>query len=62
MLFEAGDNLPIVDIYPQGVIDSDSNIQPITSNIIVYKVTPSVGSNDGGTYLTIDGEGFPIKN
>ncbi|KAM3142669.1 hypothetical protein pb186bvf_005328 [Paramecium bursaria] len=59
---EAGDNIPIVDIYPLGVINSDSTIQPITQNIVITKVTPSVGSKDGGTYLTIDGEGFPIKN
>ena len=29
---------------------------------MITNVTPSVGSRDGGTYLTIDGNGFPVKN
>ena len=30
MFCEAGDNIPIVDIYPIGIINSDSSIQPLT--------------------------------
>ncbi|KAM3136087.1 hypothetical protein pb186bvf_011892 [Paramecium bursaria] len=59
---EAGDNIPIVDIYPIGVINVDSTVQPITQNIIITSVDPSVGSRDGGTFLTIKGDGFPIVN
>ena len=29
MFCEAGDNIPIVDIYPIGVINIDTTVQPI---------------------------------
>ncbi|KAM3130389.1 hypothetical protein pb186bvf_017488 [Paramecium bursaria] len=62
IICEAGDNIPVVDIYPIGVINKGSAVQPIIQEIVVTKVTPSVGSRDGGTYLTIEGDCFPRKN
>jgi hypothetical protein len=55
---EAGDNIPFVNVDRIGVpINTAEGFDTVL--LTITSVTPSEGSLNGGTVLTIEGSGFP---
>ncbi|CAD8069993.1 unnamed protein product [Paramecium primaurelia] len=57
--FEYGQYFPVFHHEEYGNADVDPNVLPYQAPLIITHITPTSGSEDGGTVVTIFGKGFP---
>ncbi|CAD8206675.1 unnamed protein product [Paramecium pentaurelia] len=57
--FEYGQYFPVFHYEEYGNADVDPNVLPYQAPLIITHITPTSGSEDGGTVVTIFGKGFP---
>ena len=51
---------PIVEIYPYGIANLASGVNPLNIAFVASSLSVATGGNNGGYLITVFGQGFPL--